>query len=396
MLGNELDIDSSARFNSRYILLSVFSANKTDYGSNNRREWASMALNLIFAEKARGTRTPLVPLALDAFPGIDIYLKDESLHPTGSLKHRLARSLFIDALCNAKIGPETTIYEASSGSTAVSEAYFSRLIGLPFVAVVPRDTATEKLALIEQQGGTYELVNDPTTTVAKARELAFETGGFFMDQFTKASQVTDWRTDNVAEEIYDQMLYERHAIPTWLVIGAGTGGTSTTLGRYARVRQHPTRIVVVDPEGSAFYEGWRRKDRTFTTNTPSRIEGIGRTRVEASFTPELIDEVFPIPDGASIAAMQWYARRTGYKVGASSGTNLWGTLQIAQQMHDKGECGSIVTFICDSGDRYASTYYDRGWLEQNLIDPEPYATLLHKFEVTGQLNAIDSDQRYHV
>lgn len=382
---NELGGGSSPRSNSRYILLSALSAPRTDYKSDDRRNWGSTALNLIAAEKARGTRTPLIPLALDAFPNIDIYLKDESLHPTGSLKHRLARALFVDAICNSKIGPETTIYEASSGSTAVSEAYFARLVGLPFVAVVPRGTAEEKLSLIERQGGTYHLVDDPSTTVSQALELASDSGGFFMDQFTKASQATDWRTDNVAEEIFDQMLYERHAVPTRVVIGAGTGGTSTTLGRYARYRQYSTEIVVVDPESSAFYEGWRRNDRTFTTDVASRIEGIGRTRVEPSFTPELIDEVLPVPDGASVAAMQWYARRTGYKVGASTGTNLWGTLQIAQQMHDRGEAGSIVTFICDSGDRYASTYYDRGWLAQNAIDPSRYATLLEDFDATSRL-----------
>lgn len=388
---NELGGGSSAIIQLEVTLLSALSASTTHQGPDHRRTWASTALKVIAAEEARGTRTPLVPFVLESFPDIDIYLKDESLHPTGSLKHRLARSLFIDALCNSRIGPETTIYEASSGSTAVSEAYFSRIIGVPFVAVVPRGTAQEKLALIERQGGTYHLVDDPSTTVSTARELASNTGGFFMDQFTKASQATDWRADNVAEEIYDQMSYERHSLPKYMVIGAGTGGTSTTLGRYARYRQHATKIVVVDPERSAFYEGWRRHDRTVTTDAPSRIEGIGRMRVEASFSPELIDEVLPVPDGASVAAMHWYAKKTGYRVGASTGTNLWGTLHIAQQMHDRGESGSIVSFICDSGDRYASTYYDRRWLAQNGIDPEPYTTVLQEFEETGRLTTISRD-----
>ena len=73
-----------------------------------------------------------------AAPDVDLYLKDESTHPTGSLKHRLARSLFLYALCNGQIGEGTTVIEASSGSTAVSEAYFARMLGLPFVAVMPR------------------------------------------------------------------------------------------------------------------------------------------------------------------------------------------------------------------------------------------------------------------
>ncbi len=82
-----------------------------------------------------------------------MYLKDESVHPTGSLKHRLARSLFLYGLCNGWITEGTTIVEASSGSTAVSEAYFARFLGLPFIAVMPASTSPEKIALIEAQGG---------------------------------------------------------------------------------------------------------------------------------------------------------------------------------------------------------------------------------------------------
>ena len=92
---------------------------------------------------------------------IDLYLKDESVHPTGSLKHRLARSLFLYALVNGWITEGTTVVEASSGSTAVSEAYFARMLGLPFVAVMPRRTSVEKIALIEAAGGTLSLRRRP-------------------------------------------------------------------------------------------------------------------------------------------------------------------------------------------------------------------------------------------
>ena len=93
---------------------------------------------------------------------VDLYLKDESTHPTGSLKHRLARSLFLYALCNGWIGPTTTVVEASSGSTAVSEAYFAALIGVPFVAVMSRATSPAKIALIEREGGRCHLISDAT------------------------------------------------------------------------------------------------------------------------------------------------------------------------------------------------------------------------------------------
>ncbi|HWU73513.1 MAG TPA: pyridoxal-phosphate dependent enzyme, partial [Sphingomonas sp.] len=110
------------------------------------RAWADEAVRLIEADYNRSADTHLIPIPLPRFPGVQLYLKDESSHPTGSLKHRLARSLFLYALCNGRIGPDTTIVEASSGSTAVSEAYFARMLGLDFIAVVPRGTSAEKIA----------------------------------------------------------------------------------------------------------------------------------------------------------------------------------------------------------------------------------------------------------
>lgn len=110
--------------------------------------WVKYAIGEIEADFQRSADTHLIRLNLPAFPGICLYLKDESTHPTGSLKHRLARSLFLYGLCNGWITENTTIIEASSGSTAVSEAYFARLIGLPFIAVMPSCTARRKVEQI--------------------------------------------------------------------------------------------------------------------------------------------------------------------------------------------------------------------------------------------------------
>ena len=112
------------------------------------RAWVHEAIRLVEADANRSADTHLVRFPLPALPGVDLYLKDESTHPTGSLKHRLARSLFLYALCNGVIHAGTTVIEASSGSTAISEAYFARMLGLPFVAGVPRTTSAEKIALI--------------------------------------------------------------------------------------------------------------------------------------------------------------------------------------------------------------------------------------------------------
>jgi cysteine synthase A len=347
------------------------------------RAWADEAVRLIEADANRSADTHLHPFPLPGRWGIDLYLKDESVHPTGSLKHRLARSLFLYGLCNGWIAERTTIVEASSGSTAVSEAYFARLLGLPFVAVMPANTSPEKIAMIEAQGGSCDLVDDPRTMVPKARRLAAECGGHFLDQFTYAERATDWHgNNNIAESIFNQMALERHPVPAWVVMGAGTGGTSATIGRYARLMQYLTLLCVVDPEDSIFYSSWTGDPSTFT-GRPSRIEGIGRQRVEPSFLPDIVDRMIQVPDAASIATMRLVRKRTGRSVGGSTGTNVWGAFVLIAEMLSRGEQGSVVTLICDGGDRYAGTYYSDAWVLDQGLELAPYTEALETFLELG-------------
>ena len=337
------------------------------------RAWAAEAVRRVEADANRSADTHLVRFPLPVLPGVDLYLKDESTHPTGSLKHRLARSLFLYALCNGWIREGTTVIEASSGSTAISEAYFARLLGLPFVAVVPRTTSAEKIALIAREGGRCHVVDDPTEVYRVAQGLADATAGHFIDQFTYAERATDWRgNNNIAESIFEQLALEPHPVPRWIVVGAGTGGTSATIGRYLRYRRHPTGLAVVDPENSAFFRGWRDGDPSATTDCGSRIEGIGRPRVEPSFVAGVVDRMIAVPDAASIATARAAHGVLGRRVGASTGTNLYGALRLAREMVERGERGSIVTLLCDGGERYAATYFDDSWLAAQGIDLAPY------------------------
>ena len=349
------------------------------------REWATEAIAKVDADANRSADTHLLPFPLPAEWGVHLYLKDESVHPTGSLKHRLARSLFLYALCNGWIGPRTPIVEASSGSTAVSEAYFARMLGLQFIAVMPASTSPEKVDLIEFQGGKCHLVDDPASVVAEARWLAEDLGGHFMDQFTNAERATDWRgNNNIAESIYEQMAHEPHPVPAWIVVGAGTGGTSATLGRYARYRRHRTKVCVVDPENSAFYPAWEALDWSVTTDRGSRIEGIGRPSVEASFQPSVVDRMICVPDAGSLAAMRAASAELGRRVGGSTGTNLWGAFSLVAEMRARGERGSIVTLLCDGGERYANSYYDDAWVAGQGLDLGPYRATVERFLARGE------------
>ena len=329
--------------------------------------WINSAIQKIEADYQRSADTHLIKLDLPALEGIDLYLKDESTHPTGSLKHRLARSLFLYAICNGWVGPETTIIESSSGSTAVSEAYFARLLGLPFIAVMPKCTARKKIEQIEFYGGQAHLVDRSDQIYAESKRLAKELNGHYMDQFTYAERATDWRgNNNIANSIFGQMKLEQYPVPTWVVMSPGTGGTSATIGRFIRYQALDTKLCVVDPENSVFHDYFKTGDASLTGDKGSRIEGIGRPRVEPSFIPGVVDEMRTIPDAASIATIYWLEKVLGRKVGASTGTNLFGALQLACEMKQRGEKGSIVTLLCDSGERYLDTYFNRDWVSENI------------------------------
>ncbi len=344
--------------------------------SASDRQWVTDAVRLIQGDAHRSADTHLIRVPLPEAHTVDLYLKDESTHPTGSLKHRLARSLFLHGLVDGQIRSGTTIVEASSGSTAVSEAYFARMIGLPFVAVMAATTSPEKITLIERTGGTCHLVEDPTTVYAEAQRLADEAGGTYLDQFTNAERATDWRgNNNIAESIFEQLAREPHPLPRWVVVGAGTGGTSATIGRFIRYQANATtELCVVDPEGSAFHPAWAGEEPGPLHG--SRIEGIGRPRVEPSFRPDVIDAMIRVPDAASVAAMRLLNDRTGIQAGPSTGTNIYGALQLACAMAARGERGSIVSLVCDRSDRYAATHWSPDWLTAHGLDPTPYAASL--------------------
>ena len=352
------------------------------------RAWTAEAVRRIEADRARSADTHLLAMHFPGFPGIDIYFKDESTHPTGSLKHRLARSLFLCALCDVRLGPNQTVIDASSGSTAISEAYFARLLGLPYIAVMPRCTAPAKIREIEALGGRCDLVEDAGDVYARAADLAASLGGHYLDQFTNAERATDWRgNNNIAESIIEQMRLEPHALPEWIVCGAGTGGTSATIGRYLRYRKLPTQLCVAEPTGCAFALAWPTRARVIQAGRASCIEGIGRARVEPSFVLEVVDTVIEVADAASCAGAWLLEEISGRRFGGSSGTNLVASLTLACRMHAAGKRGSIVTLLCDRGERYTDTIFDREWLAHQDLSIDAWLHALRMATTTGSFAA---------
>ena len=245
--------------------------------------------------------------------------------------------------------------EASSGSTAVSEAYFARMLGLPFIAVMPRTTSPEKVALIEREGGRCHLVDDAGEVYDVARRLAEERGGHYLDQFTYAERATDWRgNNNIAEWMFEQMARERHPVPR---VGR----------RRRRHRRHQRHHRPLRPLPRAGQPGLRRRpgelgvpaafrgdDAGVAAACGSRIEGIGRPRVEPSFVPTRGGpHDARARRGVGRRDAVPHASAPGCAAARSTGTNLYGVLRLACEMAERGERGSIVSLLCDGAERYA-------------------------------------------
>ncbi|MFZ4480442.1 MAG: PLP-dependent cysteine synthase family protein [Rhodoferax sp.] len=377
-------------------------AEATHLVSGKNAEWVRSAIKLMWQDRSMAGITPLVRLQVPFNQGISIYLKNEAKSPSGSLKHRVAWALIMSALVDGKIGPQTRLYEASSGNTAIGEAYFARLLGLSFTAVMRPGISEGKILAIRSYGGRAETVANgvaPSDFIAAA--LARDPLAYNLDQFANTQKALDHfdaapgASMNMASEIFRQLEAADQPCPTWFVAGAGSGGTATSIGRYLRKwadynrRNCPAQLVVVDPEDSALFEWFKTGDNKTTVPNGSRIEGIG-TRGPVLFGStfsllrEGISRMMRVPDADSVAAMHLASKLTGQEAGPSTGTNLYGALQLVDEMNRQGRTGSVVSIICDDGSRYRSNYYDPQWINASKLDYDDRLRRLELFWASGR------------
>ena len=276
--------DSKAAFSAN---LRRLGSRSLDRSSAAGRSWVDEAIRRVDADANRSADTHLHVFPLPESWGVDLYLKDESVHPTGSLKHRLARSLFLYGLCNGWIGPETTIVEASSGSTAVSRGVL-RAAARP--AVRRRHAGVdqpEKIALIEFHGGRCHLVDDAARDLrgvapARGRERRPLHGPVHprraRDRLARQQQHrrVDLRPDG--QRAASAAGRGSSSAPAPAAPARRSAATSATA---ATRRGCASSIPRTPPSSTAGPTTTRRSPPA----QPSRIEGIGRPRVEPSFMP---------------------------------------------------------------------------------------------------------------
>uniref|UniRef100_A0A158PPA8 PALP domain-containing protein n=1 Tax=Anisakis simplex TaxID=6269 RepID=A0A158PPA8_ANISI len=327
---------------------------------------------------------------LPGYPNVDILFKNESASKTGSLKHRYSWALMMWAVVDGKITHNTTVYEASSGNTAASEAYMCSLIGVKFIAIVPDTIEDIKVEHIESYGGS--VIKVPLgKRLIRAQEEADRNGGFFMNQFANSDKAEEFHESgdftlesaNLLHEILAQMRADANQlvkIPHYFVHAAGTGGTISSVGRYAKKYGISTDIVLGDTEYSVYYDyvmkgRFKNESGELLWRMPG-MAGIGygimgavKHGITSSLLAAVIDRAIKVPDLASTAGML-VLKRLGISGGTSAGLNLVTSLHLAATRSSSkrlnGRRLTIVTLLPDPGHYYDTSYYNRSWIQHNF------------------------------
>ncbi|OQS05790.1 cysteine synthase [Thraustotheca clavata] len=322
--------------------------------------------------------TPLIKLhSLSKATGCEIYAKAEFLNPGGSSKDRVAKGIVEDAEERGLLKPGGTIVEGTSGSTGISLALIARAKGYNCLIVMPDDQAKEKSDLLQQFGAVVEFVKPASIVnanhyVNQARQRANEIqGGYFADQFeNEANCNVHYKT--TGREIWEQTNGKIDAF----VMSAGTGGTIAGVSLYLKHKNPNVQVVLADPPGSSLYNKVRynvcyaaqQSERTVKRHRYDTIaEGIGIDRLTANFLKAKIDDAYAVTDQEAVDMSRYLLHNEGIFVGSSSSMNCVAAVHLARKL---GPGHTIVTILCDSGQRHLTKFWNNEHLKKNW-DLEP-------------------------
>jgi cysteine synthase A len=312
-------------------------------------------------------KTPLIRLRrLSELTGCEVLGKAEFMNPGGSVKDRAAYGIITDAEQRGLLKPGATIVEGTAGNTGIGLAVIGRARGYRTTIVIPNNQSPEKIHLLRTLGADVIAVpekpyKDPENYNHIARRLADERGWFWANQFDNtANRQAHYRT--TGPEIWRQTGGEISAF----VAAVGTGGTLAGTGRYLKEQRSRIATVCADPYGAAMWS-WFTNGNTDTNDGDSIAEGIGQGRVTKNIEGMTVDKAYRIDDQTALTIVYQLLREEGLFLGLSSGINIGGAVRFAKEI---GPPQTIVTILCDSGHKYQSTLFNRGWLDSNHLDPE--------------------------
>ncbi len=311
--------------------------------------------------------TPLVRLARVA-RGISaqVYAKLENLNPGGSIKDRVGLHIVEKAEMRGDLRRGGTVVEATSGNTGVGLAIAAALKGYKTIFVMPDKMSTEKIQLLRAYGARVVITptavapDDPRSYYEVAKRLARETPNAVLANQYHNPDNPQTHELSTAPELWAQT----EGRLTDVVIGMGTGGTISGIGRYLKARNPGIRIIGVDIEGSILYEIWRNKGQVPDGAYPKtyKVEGIGEDFLPSTTDLEVVDEIIRVNDRESFLWARQLVRQEGIFAGGSSGSALAGTMKYAAQLPADR---LVVVIFPDSGSRYLSKFYDNKWMREN-------------------------------
>jgi cystathionine beta-synthase len=292
--------------------------------------------------------TPLVEINHIDTGRCRLYAKLESQNPGGSIKDRIALSMIEAAERSHKLKPGGTIIEATAGNTGIGLAQVGVMKGYRIILVVPDKMAREKVEHLRALGAQVIITRSdvakghPDYYQDRAQELAATTrNSFYINQFSNpANPLAHERT--TGPEIWEQMNHDVDAV----VVGVGSGGTLSGLGRFFRRVSPKTKMILADPEGSILAP-------FINTGTMIEagswvVEGIGEDFIPPNADLSLVAEAYSISDRESIEAARQLLAREGILAGSSSGTLLAAALRYCRAQTEEKR---VVTLVCDNGNK---------------------------------------------
>ena len=338
--------------------------------------------------------TPLVEITQFDTGPCQLFLKLENQNPGGSIKDRIALSMIEAAEAEGNLQPGGTVVEATAGNTGLGLALVAGAKGYRVLLVIPDKMSQEKISHVRALGAEVRITRSDVTRGHPeyyqdvAARLAQEIpGAFYVNQFgNPANPLAHERT--TGPEIWEQMRHDVDAI----VVGVGSGGTLTGLGRFFN-RVKPRRgieMVLADPAGSILYE--YVKEGKFGEAGSWAVEGIGEDFIPEIADMSLVSEAFQIGDEESFATVRELLRKEGIFGGSSTGTLVAGALRYCREQTKPKR---VVSFVPDTGNKYLSKMYDDFWMaEQGFIHRPPHGDLSdlisHQYEA-GEVITVGPD-----
>ncbi|HET7622918.1 MAG TPA: cysteine synthase A [Gemmatimonadaceae bacterium] len=298
-----------------------------------------------------------------------VYGKADFFNPGGSVKDRIGLPIIEQAEREGKLKPGGTIVEGTSGNTGVGLAIAAVLKGYRCIFTMPDKMSQEKVRLLKAFGAQVIVTptavppDHPDNYVMTAKRIAEETpNAILANQFYNQAN-PQAHYDTTGPELWEQT----EGRITHFVASAGTGGTITGVGRYLKEKNPDIKIVAGDPVGSILADYWRSGEKI--EGVPYKVEGIGQDKVPGTLDMKVIDDYRTVSDRDAFAMARRLTREEGLFVGGSSGLIAHVALEIAREVNDPNAL--VVTFLCDTGERYLSKLYSDEWMRENqLLEPD--------------------------